>query len=58
VGGRHSDVGHHQVGHCVADQPEQPRAVSCLPDDLEAGAFEQAGQTLAEQNIVVGQDHP
>ena len=58
VGRRHPDVDHHQVGLVAGDQRHQLGAVPGLADDLEAGALEQAGQALAEQDVVLGQDHP
>ena len=45
-------------GRLVADQREQLRAVAGLPDDVETRALQQAGQTLPEQDVVLGQDHP
>ena len=54
---RHPDIDDDQIRSRVADQLEQVPAVTGLADDLEAGALEQNGQTLAEQDIVVGQDH-
>ena len=44
-------------GLVLAHEREQLGRVAGLPDDLEAGALEQAGQALAEQDVVVGQDH-
>jgi hypothetical protein len=32
--------------------------LSSLPDDVETRAFEQAGQSRAEQDVILGQDHP
>jgi hypothetical protein len=32
-------------------------AVAGLTDDVETGAFEKAGQALAEQHVVLGHDH-
>src|SRR5262249_26001019 len=58
VAGRHPDVRHHQVGCGLADHREQPRAVAGLPHHLEAGALEQAGQALPEQDVVLAQNHP
>ncbi len=58
VGRRHPDVGHHQLGPGLPDQREQVRAVAGLPDHREAGAIEQAGQALPEQDIVLAQDNP
>jgi hypothetical protein len=42
----------------LADQREQLCTVASLPDDVETRAFEQAGQSLAEQDVILGQDHP
>ena len=58
VTGWHPDIDHHQVRHVVADQHQELLAVTCLRHDLEARAIEQAGQALAEQDVVVGEDHP
>ena len=58
VGGRHPDVGHYQIGLGLAGQREQPRAIARLPHYLIAGALEQTGQALAEQDIVLAQQHP
>jgi hypothetical protein len=58
VGRRHPNVGHYQVGRVLADQREQLCTVASLPDDVETRAFEQAGQSLAEQDVILGQDHP
>ena len=58
VGGRHPDVGHHQVRRDPPDLLQQPRAVTGLAHHLEAGVLEQAGQALPEQHVVFGQYHP
>ena len=42
----------------LADEREQLVAVAGLADDLEAGALEQARETLAEQDVVVREDDP
>ena len=55
---RHPDVGHYQVGPGLAGQRKQLCAVTRLPHHLIAGAVEQTGQALAEQDIVLGQHHP
>jgi hypothetical protein len=57
VGGRHSDIGHHQVGLAIADHREQLHTVAGLPHHFESRAVQQAGQTLAKQQIVVGYHH-
>ena len=41
----------------LADELDQLGAVSALAHDLEAGTLEQARQTLAEEDVVVGHDH-
>jgi hypothetical protein len=33
-------------------------AVAGLPNDLEPGALEQAGQPFTQQDVVLGQDNP
>ena len=58
VRGRHPDVGHDQVGAGLPGQRQQLRAVGGLPGHLTAGALEQTGQALTEQDIVLGQHHP
>ena len=45
-------------GRCSRTSVEQLGGVAALADDLEAGALEQAGQALAEEDVVVGQHHP
>ena len=45
-------------GCARAGQREQFGAVPGLADDLESRPFEQAGQALAEQDIVIGQHDP
>jgi hypothetical protein len=52
------DVDQHQVGKVLVDQVEKLLGVAGLAEDLHAGAVEQAGQALAEQDVVVGDDHP
>ena len=54
----HSDVDHYQRRRLLMNQGQQLGAVAGLPDDLESGAPEDAGQALTEQNVVLGQDHP
>jgi len=45
-------------GRGLAGQREQVGAITGLPRHLEAGALEQAGQALPQQDIVFGQNHP
>ena len=40
----------------LADELDQLGGVAALAHDLEAGALEQTGQTLAEEDVVVCQD--
>ena len=58
MGWRHPNVGHHQLGFDVADQRKQLSTVGGLPHHVETRTVKQAGQTLAKQHVVVGQDHP
>jgi hypothetical protein len=58
VGRGHADVDHHQLGGLLSNQRQQLGGVAGLAGDLEAGAFQQAGQPLTEQDIILGQDHP
>jgi hypothetical protein len=58
VGGGHADVHHHQLGRLGGDQGQQLGGIPGLAHDLEPGALEQAGQPLAQQDIILGQDHP
>jgi hypothetical protein len=54
VARRHPDVDDRQFRPDRTDQFEQFRAISCLAGDLVTRAVEQAGQALAQQDIVVG----
>ena len=53
VVGRHPDVHDHQVGMLLPDRGEELGGVAGLGHHVEAGAIEQAGQALAEQDIIV-----
>ena len=44
------------VGSVLAHERDQLVAVAGLADDLEPETLEQARETLAEQDVVVGQD--
>ena len=41
-----------------ADEAEQLGPVAGLSDHLEAGALEQAGDSLAQKHVIVRQNHP
>jgi hypothetical protein len=58
MGRRHSDVDHHELRRLGADQGEQLYGIAGLSDHVDAGPLEQAGQPLAEEDVVVGEDHP
>jgi len=58
VAGRHSDVDDCKIGLVLSNERHEPRSVVGLADDLEAGPLEQARQTLAEEDVVVGEDNP
>jgi len=57
VGG-HADVHHHQLWRLRIDKGQELGAVAGLPDNLEPGALEQAGQPFTQQDVVLGQDNP
>jgi len=58
VRGRHPDVGDHEVGDVLPDEVGELGGVAGLAHHLVAGALEQARQPFAEQDVVVGQNHP
>jgi signal transduction histidine kinase len=58
LGRGHPDVDDHQVRVLPAHQSEQRSGVAGLPDDVEPGAGEQAGEALPQQDVVVGDDDP
>ena len=58
VAGWHPDVDNCKIGLVLPNERHQPRSVVGLADDLEAGSLEQARQTLAEEDVVVGEDNP
>jgi hypothetical protein len=57
VGGRHPDVDDRELGSMLANEVDELGRVSALADDLEAGALEQAGHSLAQEDVVVSQHH-
>jgi hypothetical protein len=56
MGWRHPDIDDGQIGLTFANQGHEFGAVSRLANDLEAGPLEQAGKTLTEQHIIIGDD--
>jgi hypothetical protein len=58
VGGWHADVDHHQLRRQRIDQGQQLGGVAGLADHLETGAFQQAGQALPQQHVILSQNHP
>ena len=58
VRGRHADVDDHEIRPKLAHELEQLGGVARLTDDLEPGSREQAGETLAHENLVVRQHDP
>jgi hypothetical protein len=51
---RHPDVDDHEVGLVLADEVEELARITCLADDLEVGALEQAGEAFAQKDVVLG----
>ena len=58
VRGRHANVDDHEVRPKLAHQLDQLGRVPGLTHHLETGTLEQAGETLAHQNLVVRQHDP
>jgi len=56
MGGRHADVDDRESGLVLAHEPHQFRPVTRLADHLVPAAFEQAGEALAHQHVIVGDD--
>lgn len=48
---------HHEAAH-VQVAGAMPGRVAGLPDNLEPGAVQEAGQALAQQDVIVGRHHP
>ena len=53
---RHPNIDHHELRLAVTNQGEQLRRIGGLAHHLETRPLQQAGQTLAQQNVVVGDD--
>ena len=58
VGRRHLDVDDRDVGPVRADLAAQVDRVARLADDVEARLLEQPAQPLAEEQLVLADDHP
>ena len=58
VRGGHPDVDDDDVRDVLPNQGGELGRVPGLTHHLVAGAFQQAGQPLAEEDVVVGQNHP
>jgi len=56
MGGRHADIHDRESGLLLFDQPHQFRGVTRLADDLVPAPLEQAGEALAHQHVIVGDD--
>ena len=54
--GRHADVDDRQVGPVAPHGVEQLGRIPRLGDDIEAGALEQPGEALPQEDVVVGDD--
>ncbi len=58
MAGWHPDVHDDQIGMLLPDRGHEFRGVAGLGGHFEAGTIEQAGQALAEQDVVVREGHP
>ena len=58
VRGRHANVDDHEVRPKLAHQVDQLGRVPALTHHLETGTLEQAGETLAHEDLVVRQHDP
>jgi hypothetical protein len=58
VVGGHPDVHDDQVGTLLPDRCDELGGVAGLGHYVEAGAIEQAGQALAEQDIIIRERYP
>ena len=54
----HPDIHYREFRPQLINQFKQPRSVVGLADHLEPSALKEAGQTLAQQDIVVRKHHP
>jgi hypothetical protein len=58
VARRHPDVHDDKVRPPLANQLDELCGIAALAYDVKAGALEQAGQALAEQDVVVRKRNP
>ena len=54
---RHRHIPHHAQRPSCYGSVRAAALVGDPPDDVESGAFQQACQSLAKQNVIVGHDH-
>jgi hypothetical protein len=57
MGGGHANVQHHERWDVLTHQPHQPGHIARQADNLKARRFEQAGDALAQEDIVVCDHH-
>ena len=57
MGGGHANIQHDQLWKVLANQPHQLGHIARQTDDLKAQRFEDAGNALAQEDIVVRDDH-
>ena len=55
---RHPNVNDDELGPVLADERQQLVRVAGLTDNLEVGPLQEARQTFAQENVVVGDDDP
>jgi len=55
---RHPDIGHNDIRSALADLFVQRLGISGLADYFVSGPTQEAGDPLAQKNVVVGYDHP
>jgi hypothetical protein len=55
---RHPDIHDGQFRLMLPDQRDELRPITALADHDKPGLFEQAGQALPEEDVVVGQRDP
>jgi len=55
---RHANVDNREIWRCATNKLDERRRVPGLADDFVAGAAEEAGDTLAQQDVIVSYDDP
>src|SRR5262245_60797755 len=58
MGRRHANVDDRQIGTLLSHELEELGAVRGTAGDLEAAILQQARQSLAQQQVVIGEDDP